>query len=232
MAERLLQDDWIVYGCSRRGCALDGVVDRCLDLTDFDQIEPVLTELFSEMPALDLVVLNAGILGEIRDMTAAPLGDLKTIMDANLWSNKVVLDVLHSMAMPIGQIVAVSSGASVLGNRGWSGYSLSKAALNMLIKLYAHEFSHTHLSALAPGIIDTAMMDYLCESADASAYPALQRLRDARGTERMPDAAQAAERVVSVLASLRDYPSGSFVDIRAILDPHEYARLFGHPPGT
>ncbi|WP_078120804.1 SDR family NAD(P)-dependent oxidoreductase [Thiosocius teredinicola] len=232
LANRLIEEGHEVYGCSRRGCHPPDMIDCRLDLTAFDEVPSALGELLSNAERLDLVVLNAGVLGDIRDMTATSVDALNRVMEVNVWANKVVLDALHAIAIPIGQIVAISSGAAVLGNRGWSGYSLSKAALNMLMKLYAHEFPQTHLCALAPGIIDTAMMDYLCDTADAEQFPALQRLRDARGTERMPNAAQAAERVLSVLSSLRDYPSGSFVDIRAILEPQEYARLFGKPPSA
>jgi len=46
------------------------------------------------------------------------------------------------------------------------GYALSKAALDVLAKLYAHEFTQTHITPLAPGIIDRAMMDHLCEEED------------------------------------------------------------------
>ena len=49
----------------------------------------------------------------------------------------------------------------------------------MLARLYAHEFPQTHLTAVAPGIIDTAMMDYLCDDSDPEAFPAVQRLRAA-----------------------------------------------------
>ena len=104
---------------------------------------------------------------------------------------------------------------------------MSKAALNMLAKLYAHEFADTHLTALAPGIIDTAMMNHLCDEADAQTFPALDRLRQARGTQAMPGPLTAAERLVSILPRLQAWPSGSFVDIRQILDPEGYARLYG-----
>jgi hypothetical protein len=46
----------------------------------------------------------------------------------------------------------------------------------------------------------------------------------------MPGAGAAAERVLSVLPALRERPSGSFVDIREILEPEDYARLFGRRP--
>lgn len=36
----------------------------------------------------------------------------------------------------------------------------------------------------------------------------------------------AAKRVIDVLAALRKEPSGAFVDIRALLDPETYARLY------
>lgn len=70
-------------------------------------------------------------------------------------------------------------------------------------------------------------MNHLCEEADAEAFPALNRLREARGTEVMPGPLGAAEKVVSVLDRLKDWPSGSFVDIRQILAPAQYASLYG-----
>ncbi len=227
LAQRLSQRGWDVYGCSRRGCDLPQVHDTRLDLGDEGAVAPALDRLLGQIETLDLVVLNAGVLGEIRDLSTTPLADLQRVMAINVWANKLLLDWLLAWGRPVTQIVLISSGAAVLGNRGWGGYALSKAALNMLAKLYAHEFDGSHIAALAPGIIDTAMMDHLCNEADVDTFPAVERLRQARGSAAMPGPEEAAERVLSVLPQLRAYPSGSFVDIREILDPDEYARLFG-----
>lgn len=226
LVEQLSRQGWEVFGCSRRGCDLPNVHDQICDLTDYDSLSAALGRLLANVTALDLVVLNAGMLGEIRNLTETPLKDLKRIMETNLWVNKAVMDWLHAWGRPIDQILMISSGAAVLGNKGWGGYALSKAALNMLAKLYAHEFAQTHISAVAPGIIDTALMDHLCEEADAETFPALKRLRQARGTEAMPGPLEAAERLISILPRLRDRPSGSFVDIREILDPEAHSRLY------
>jgi len=226
LAGVLNRQGWAVYGCSRRGCDLPGVRDRICDLGDETSVPKALDELLVDVASLDLAVLNAGVLGEIKNLTDTPLAELRRIMDINLWANKTVMDWLHGCGRPIERIVMISSGAAILGNRGWGGYALSKAALNMLAKLYAHEFPQTHITALAPGIVDTGMMDRLCDEADAEAFPALRRLRDARGTEAMPGPVAAAERLVSVLPRLSDWPSGSFVDIREILDPEAYAKLY------
>ncbi len=215
-----------VYGCSRRGCDLKGELRdvRC-DLSDLDAIGSALGQLLADAERLELVILNAGILGEIRELSSTSLEEIRRVMDVNVWSNKVIMDWLHGWGRPVEQVVMISSGASVLGNKGWGAYALSKAALNMLAKLYAHEFPNTHIAAIAPGLIDTAMMDYLCGEVDAGAFPAMQRIRQARGTEVMPAPRPAAERLAEAIPSLRDYASGSYVDIRQILAPEEYEQL-------
>ena len=225
-SEAYLERGWTVYGCSRRGCDLAGELEdvRC-DLNDFDAIPLALDTLLGELPSLDLVILNAGVLGEIKLMHETSLEELRRIMEINVWANKVILDWLLDWGRPVRQIVAISSGAAVLGNKGWGGYALSKATLNMLMRLYAHEFPDSHLSAIAPGLIDTAMMDYLCEEPDPEEYPALARLRGARGSDVMPGPREAAERVISVMERFRAYPNGSFIDIREILAPEEYAQM-------
>ncbi len=228
LAEALLARGWRTFGCSRRENDLSGLRHVRCDLTDYATLPDALGALLGDLDRLDLVVLNAGTLGEIRLLRETPMDDVKQVMEINLWANKAVMDWLHAWGRPVSQVVMISSGASVLGNKGWGGYALSKAALNMLARLYAHEFPGTHICALAPGIIDTPMMDHLCEEADAGRFPALQRLRAARGTEAMPRPREAAERVLAVLEALRERDSGSFVDIREILDPDAYARLYRH----
>lgn len=222
----LLDRGWALYGISRRGCDLGGDIrDIRGDLSEFGLVPGLLDDLLNDVPRLDLVVLNAGVLGEIRAMHEQSVADVARVMDVNCWANKVVLDWLHGWRRPVGQIVAISSGASVLGNRGWGGYALSKAALNMLVRLYSHEFPEAHLSALAPGLVDSSMMDYLCEAPDPGEFPALQRIRDARGTDAMQTPAEAARRIVDMLPRLQEFPSGSYVDIRQILDPQAYEEL-------
>ncbi|AHE97804.1 SDR family NAD(P)-dependent oxidoreductase [Thioalkalivibrio paradoxus] len=214
-----------VYGLSRRGCPDPVAGDVRVDLAEHDRIAPALGRLLEGVEQLDLVVLNAGILGRIQRMQDADLAELKQGMDVNVWANKVILDELLRRRQPVGQIVAISSGAAVFGSRGWSGYALSKAALNMLVQLYAHEFPGTPVHSLAPGLVETAMQDYLCEEADAGAFPGLERLRKARGTDDMPGPEAAAQQVLDSLAALRAEPSRHFVDLRALRDPDAYQRL-------
>ncbi len=162
---------------------------------------------------LDLVFLNAGVLGPIAALRETSLDDIRHVMDVNVWANKTLLDALAARAPAPAQIVLISSGAGVRGNFGWGAYALSKATLNMLAQLYAHEFPHSHLCALAPGLVATAMQDTLATKS-AEAFPSLARLHSARGTSRMPSPASAAAHIASIVPRLVEHPSGGFVDVR------------------
>lgn len=219
LTETLLDRDAIVWGMSRNGCPIhdnDGLRDRRFDLSNLNTLPDALERLLSDCLRLDLVVLNAGILGKIHAIHETDVHDLEHMMRINVWSNKLILDWIIERQLPVTQIVAISSGAAVNMNYGWGGYSLSKAALNNLIRLYAHEMPDAHLTALAPGLVDTAMQDYLCEEVDTAEFPSVQKLKDARGTDAMPKPREAAAQILDLLEDLRDGESGQFVDIRML----------------
>lgn len=165
---------------------------------------------------MDLVILNAGILGEIKELKDTEIKELNSIMDINLWSNKIIIDKLLKEKNNIKHIVAISSGASINGSKGWGGYSISKAALNMMIKLYASENSGIHFTSLAPGLIDTSMQDYLCGKVDEFKFPSAKRLKESRGTELMPSPIKAGGIVANGIEKSKNITSGSYVDVRKV----------------
>ncbi|MCR9143663.1 MAG: SDR family NAD(P)-dependent oxidoreductase [bacterium] len=235
-AQAYLEDGWQVYGLSRRapeglgGAASDSgdLHFRSLDLAQYDAIAPAVRALLAGIDRLDLVILNAGVLGEIEDLRDASIERLRHTMEVNLWANKAILDTLFAESnatatgdeagpIAVEQVVTISSGASINGHRGWSGYSISKAAVNMLTMLYAAEVPETHFTALAPGLIDTAMQDYMSNEADVNKFASVQRLRDARGTDAMPGPYAAARKIMPVFSRLKqDHVSGQFADVRKL----------------
>jgi NAD(P)-dependent dehydrogenase (short-subunit alcohol dehydrogenase family) len=190
-----------------------------VDLSDVEGIAPAVESLLRGEAKLDLAILNAGMLGEISDMAETPLEAMKRIMDVNLWANKPVLDAVllpGGRSRSVGQVVAISSGAAVSGARGWNGYSLSKAALNMMMKLYAAERPETHFSALAPGLVDTAMQEAMRARPSDARFPTVDRLKRATGTPDMPDPDTAAARILGALGRLAASKSGEFQDLRSL----------------
>jgi len=219
LAKVLLEKGAQVYGCSRReptDLVEQGLRFTSVDLADASVGAQAFDRLIGDVPHFDIVVLNAGKLGQIRDMQDSPLEDLRETMEINVWSNKWLLDSLFDGSRRIDQVVAISSGASQSGSRGWNGYSLSKTALNMLIKLYAGERPNTHFTSLAPGLVDTAMQDYLTNLPEDPRYAPLEILKAAKGTEEMPDGEGCAKKLVEAFPKLLQLDSGGYADIRKL----------------
>ncbi|WDE98311.1 SDR family NAD(P)-dependent oxidoreductase [Lentisphaera profundi] len=214
LAEEYIAKGHEVFGISRRPCPVKSVTWQSCDLAKLDSIESSLTSLLAAPNNIDLAILNAGILGGIQDLNDANVSQLKEVMDINLWANKVIIDYLCSNKTT-AQIITLSSGAAVNGNRGWSGYSLSKAALNMMTSLYSKEFLETHFCAFAPGLVDTAMQDKLCSIEEIGNFSSLSRIQSARGTEGMPSPEHLAKKLPKLFEELKSrYTSGRFIDIR------------------
>ena len=218
LAQFYLQQGSHVYAINRN-CpdvlkAYDNFHFTACDLTDEGAVVSSLEKLLSTVKQLDLVVLNAGILNELKDLRDTPLEEIKQVMEINTWANKTIIDSLDRLATQIKQIVAISSGASISGNRGWNAYGLSKAALNMLIKLYAEELPHIHFSAVAPGLIDTVMQDYICGLKEGGKFQVVDRLKSCRGTELMPTPDQLAPKLDQGFQKVLQLPSGEYTDIR------------------
>lgn len=205
-----------VFGVSRRELDYkhDNIIHASLDLTDYQQTPHVINKLLKDIE-IDLAILNAGVLGTMSSMKEASLEEMKEVMETNLWSQKVLMDSLLE-STKVGRIFGISSGAAINGNVGWSGYSLSKSAFNMLIQLYSKENPDTHFIAFAPGLVDTAMQDYLCGEIKATDFPSVKKLHDARGTENMPRPSDFAKKFDENFEKVCSFESGSFVDIRKL----------------
>ena len=215
---KALKDKYInlghnVYGIGRN--EVDGCNYVTCDLENLDGIEGKLYRLFRDVSEIDLVILNAGMLGEIKTFDEWAIEELNKIMNVNVWSNKIILDWLLSNRK-IHQVISISSGASEHTYKGWSGYSLSKSSLRMMMEVYSKEVEDTHFISLAPGLVDTKMQDYLCNDVDTNKFPMMNKFIKARedGTSRKPSVV--AKDIVDLVPTLFQFDNGSFIDLRRI----------------
>tara|TARA_R110001599_G_scaffold77153_4_gene210815 strand:+ start:4214 stop:6346 length:2133 start_codon:yes stop_codon:yes gene_type:complete len=110
---------------------------------------------------LDVLVLNAALLGDLK-----PLPDLEdavwdTVIDLNLNAAFRLLTALHPLlsASGAGRCIFVTSGAARGAHADWSGYAASKAGLEAMMRLYAAE-NHklgVRANAVDPGAMRTDM---------------------------------------------------------------------------
>ncbi len=213
LAEHYLQNGAYVYGIGKKSLSAiehERFSYLSIDLKALETVAPKLQRFLKDEEHIDTVVLNAGVLGDIKDMADTYIYEIEEIMRVNVWANKIVIDSLNGLSIKMDQIVGISSGAAVNASRGWGGYSLSKSALNMLLRLYSREMPDTHISALAPGVVDTAMVRQITEEVDAKKYPSAKRLKE--GPIQKPE--DAAKRIVDAFEKAKEYDSGTFLDVR------------------
>ncbi len=210
----------VVFGISRRPAQdllqYETYRHLQLDLTEYKEVNRLVPEYIGGLERLDLVILNAGVLGPIAWMSELDVEEMKQVMEVNVWANKVLLDLLFRYVGEIRQVVGMSTKASLHSSPGWGAYSVSKAGLNMLMNVYANEYPDTQFNAFAPGLVDSEIQETIWHIRETDKYPTIQRLQDARHTEAMPEPGEAAPMLIDGMKKTLDYDSGTFVDVREI----------------
>lgn len=138
------------------------------DISNRDECKAKLDAITEKYGALWGVVNNAGI---TRDNTFVGLTgeDWDSVIHTNLDS---FFNVIQPLAMPMarkkrGRIITISSVSGVMGNRGQTNYSASKAGIIGATKALAVELASRHITvnAIAPGVIETDMVKSINEEA-------------------------------------------------------------------
>jgi benzil reductase ((S)-benzoin forming) len=208
-----LEKGYKVYGISRGKPKIDNTnfIFKSFDLSDANGIKEGLTQFIQDIQNLEIVYLNAGILGKIQSAFDTTIDALQEVYQLNVYANKELLDLLSTIT--VNTVIGISSGAVKNGSIGWAGYSLSKAGLNMLINLYAKEMPNTKLLAVAPGVIETPMTDIIrFGNLDEEKFPSVKRLKEGE----IISPKQAVIRMDKLVSNIERFESGGFVDIREV----------------
>ncbi len=201
-----------VYGISRNKPNINNknFTHLAFDLSDTKNIKINCKDYIENIKNIDVVYLNAGMLGEIKTLKELSIEEINEVYSLNVYANKELLDILATIETKV--VIGISSGAAVNGSMGWASYSLSKAGINMLINLYSKEMLNTKLLAVAPGVIETPMTDYIRFDIDDNIFTSAKKLKE--GYIQKP--LEAASRLNEVVEKINDFESGSFIDVRNI----------------
>ncbi|HEY8567294.1 MAG TPA: SDR family NAD(P)-dependent oxidoreductase [Beijerinckiaceae bacterium] len=132
-----------------------------LDLKDYDALDRLGAAIHERWGKLDVLVGNAGLLGELAPITHIDQPVWDAVMAVNVTANYRLIRSLDPLlrASDAGRAVFVSSGAAHKCTAYWGPYSVSKAALEALVRTYAAETVTTPLKVmlLNPGPLRTNM---------------------------------------------------------------------------
>lgn len=172
-ARRLAADGALVTICGRRGDVLAAAVEAIghdarfvvCDIQDEEQVRHAAAVAADPLGALHVAVVNAG-----GGFTAGPI----VLGDVAGWREQMEINVIGSFltikhTAPLiarsggGSIVAISSIAGSHTHRQIAAYSVSKAAIDMLVRNAADELGEfgVRVNSVRPGLVPTDASDPL-----------------------------------------------------------------------
>lgn len=132
-----------------------------LDLTDYDGLDRLGATIFERWGKLDILVGNAGILGPLTPIGHVSPKEWDDVFAVNVTANFRLIRSLDPLLRrsDAGRAVFVTSGAAQKCRPYWGAYSTTKAAMEAMVKTWAHETTKTDLrvNMLSPGPIATKM---------------------------------------------------------------------------
>jgi NAD(P)-dependent dehydrogenase (short-subunit alcohol dehydrogenase family) len=139
-----------------------------LDLTDGDSIGRLAVAIKERWGRLDILILNAAMLGTLTPVPQIDGNDFNRILTLNLLAQQAMIAAFDGLirASERARLVAITSSVGATPRAFWGGYGASKAALETLVSSYAQEMrniSTLKVAIVDPGKTRTAMR--------AKAYP-------------------------------------------------------------
>lgn len=134
------------------------------DLSDPSFIRKAIDLAVSRFGRLDGLILNHGILGQVKRIVDLEFEDWSSCFQTNFFSCAYAAKVaIPELRKTKGRIIMTSSGAASNGYTGWGPYGSTKAAMNHLaLTLKAEELDITTI-AIRPGMVDTDMQKQIRE---------------------------------------------------------------------
>jgi NAD(P)-dependent dehydrogenase (short-subunit alcohol dehydrogenase family) len=133
-----------------------------LDLTDGENIGKLAAAVAERWQKLDLLVLNAAMLGSLTPVQDIDPKEYSRLLSLNLLANQALIAAFDPLLKRAGSadIVALTSSVGSEPRAFWGAYGSSKAALETLLGAYADETAYTgriRVHIIDPGATRTRM---------------------------------------------------------------------------
>ena len=132
-----------------------------VDLRDFIKIDELAARILDRWGRLDILVGNAVEFGVFSPLGHIDPATWAEVVDLNLTTNWRLIRAMDPLlrAAPAGRAIFVTAGAARRVLPYWGPYAVSKAGLEMLVKIYAGEITKTRVRAnlFDPGIVRTRL---------------------------------------------------------------------------
>ncbi|GGK17722.1 SDR family NAD(P)-dependent oxidoreductase [Salinarimonas ramus] len=133
-----------------------------LDLKDLDALDRLGAALYERHGKVDVLLGNAGLLGQIAPINQIDQPTWDAVMTVNLTANWRLIRSLDPLlrASDAGRAIFLTSGAAHKAKAYWGAYAVSKAGLEVMVRTWADETRNiTKIRAMLvnPGPLRTRM---------------------------------------------------------------------------
>ena len=133
-----------------------------MDLADRDNIAKLAEAIGGRWGSLDILVLNAALLGSLSPVEHLDAKELERVFKLNVFANQALLQAFDPMLRRSerAEIIGITSSVGSEPRAFWGGYGASKAALENLLLSYADETEHAgkiRVHVVDPGSTRTRM---------------------------------------------------------------------------
>lgn len=125
-----------------------------LDLTDGDSIARLAAAVAERWGKLDILVLNAAMLGTLSPISAIDGAEFSRLFTLNVSAQQVMIASFDALLRKsdAGRLVALTSSVGAMPRAFWGAYGASKAAFENLVDSYGEEVKN--LSQVRTAIVD------------------------------------------------------------------------------
>lgn len=118
-----------------------------VDLTDYDAIDRLGAGIYERWGRLDILVGNAGTLGQLSPLGHIPPKVWDEVIGANLTANWRLIRSLDPLLRQseAGRAVFMTAAQAHTCESFWGATAASKAGLEALVKTYANEIAHSRI---------------------------------------------------------------------------------------
>jgi len=132
------------------------------DIRNTKDVKNVVSKTIEKFGRLDILVNNAGIFPKIKQLHEIDEDEWNEVLDVNLTGQfRFTKEAIPHLQKTSGSIINISSDAGLKAYQGFNAdaYSASKAALIILTKCWALEYSKNKIrvNCICPGVVDTDM---------------------------------------------------------------------------
>ena len=146
-----------------------------MDITDGDALDRLGASIAERWGKLDLMVGNAGVLGPLTPVSHIDPKEMDKVLAVNVTANARLIRAMEPLLLQADapRAVFTTSGAAQKCRPFWGAYSTGKAALDALVKSWAHEHENDALrvNLLSPGPVRTAMRAQAMPGEDPETLP-------------------------------------------------------------